>query len=38
MILDKEVVNQLAKNLHHVHASFDKEAFISDAINGIFIN
>jgi 3-methyladenine DNA glycosylase AlkC len=35
MILDKEAVNQLADNLHHVHASFDKETFISDAMNGI---
>ena len=35
MILDKEAVNQLAKNLHHVHASFNKEAFISDAMNGL---
>ena len=28
-------MNQLSKNLHHVHASFDKEAFIGDAMNGI---
>ncbi|MFT5238500.1 MAG: 3-methyladenine DNA glycosylase AlkC, partial [Flavobacteriaceae bacterium] len=35
MILDKEAVNQLAKNLHHVHVSFDKEAFITEALNGI---
>jgi hypothetical protein len=35
MVLDKEAVNQLAKNLHHVHASFDKETFIDDALNGI---
>jgi len=35
MVLDKEAVNQLAKNLHHVHATFDKKAFIEDAMNGI---
>ena len=35
MVLDKEAVSQLAKNLHHVHASFDKESFIDDALNGI---
>jgi 3-methyladenine DNA glycosylase AlkC len=35
MVLDKEAVNQLAKNLHHVHISFNKGAFISDAMNGI---
>jgi hypothetical protein len=35
MVLDKETVNQLAKNLHLVHASSNKEAFISNAMNGI---
>jgi 3-methyladenine DNA glycosylase AlkC len=35
MVLDKEAVNQLADNLHGVHASFNKEAFIHDALNGI---
>ena len=35
MVLDKEAVNQLAKNLHHVHVSFNKEAFISEVMNDI---
>ena len=35
MVLDKEAVNQLAKNLQYVHASFHKEAFIDEALNGL---
>ena len=35
MVLDKEAVSQLAENLHHVHASFNKVAFVNDAMNGI---
>jgi hypothetical protein len=29
--MDKDAVNQLAKNLHHVHALFDKKALITNA-------
>jgi 3-methyladenine DNA glycosylase AlkC len=35
MVLDSGAVKQLAENLHHVHASFDKEGFIDAAMNGI---
>ncbi len=35
LVLDQKAVNQLAENIHHVYPTFDKKAFIQDAMNEI---